>query len=85
MTDAGEHRLAGLAHRLQRETDEEREHEGRQDRDVTGDEAHEELDGRVLPAARGLLIRSDVQTGAGVDEVADDESDDQSEVAMTRK
>ncbi len=77
--DSGENRLAGLAHRLQGESDEESEHEGRQNRDVTGDEAHEEGDHSAFFATGGLFIGLEVESVAGVDEVADDEADDQGE------
>ena len=79
VADAVDDRFAGLAHRLQREPDEEGEHEGRQDRDVAGDEAHEEVDGGVGFAASGLLIGRELQSRARMDEVADDEPDDQGE------
>ena len=67
------------AHLLQGETDQDRGKKGGQDRDVTGDDAQQEVHGAVGGCLLGGIVRGQLESLTRVDEVADHEADGQGE------
>ena len=79
VADGLEDRCALRAHLLEGEADQQGGEQGRQDRDVAGDDAQQERDCAVRGGLFVRVVGGELEALAGVDQVADDEADGERE------